>query len=669
MHDQPLTSTTKPRGTLRARLSGVTLDAKLTVLTVLAFLGVTVWWLTQEGRVQDWDNGRHTVDAYVIYGRLSAGQLTASFTEFNSYPPLGHLIGALGIFIGGISPASVVVASNVVFVPLLAAGCFGVGRLVFGSERAGLLAALFALGTPMIVSEMHEFLLDPQQAAMVAVSVWAILASRRFERLGCSALAGALVGLAMLTKETSVVFVGGLLLVVLARGGWRNWRGLLAFAIVAGAITLPWYIYHYDQLAGLTGGATAGTSAAAGANAPGGVTPSRFSRKNAAWYFWDLLNEQVLAPLMLLLMIGVAVAVWRIARRRDAEDLTLELLGGGLGSYLGMTYIALKDPRYTLPALVYIAVLGSGWITTVRPSARRWLTVALLIIVLVNFIGVSFGVGKAVRVAFTGAPTNSLLHERSITLYSPEGWLRGGPERDGDILALMRGLKRIGVHSVTFDAASSDDINFNSSGLQVLAIEAGVPPTWTYNPAGLGPRDAFVLRRFPQPGDPPPCQRLKDGSGVYIVLGNPIMPFAAYTFVCPGRTPLAYKRTAPLPVEAQIQLHPEITGPSRALLLGVMQALRREDVPLIQFDPASANALFFNYVGLVQLAGLVKLAVQSSYAPQQLGPTDAFLLRKPIAGGGPAPCGRFPDGTGLYVVRGSPLAPAPHYQCPAHTRP
>jgi hypothetical protein len=315
-----------------------------------------------------------------------------------------------------------------------------------------------------------------------------------------------------------------------------------------------------------------------------------------------------------------------------------------------------------------MAVLGSGWIATAMRGSKL-LTGALVAVVAINLLGVSTGFGKTLRLSFPGAPQHSVLAERSITFYSPDGWLRGGPEHDGDIIGLMRGLKRIGVRTVTFDAASSDDINFNTSGLQARAIEAGVEPTWVYNPAGLGPHDAFVLRRFPQPGDPPPCQRLKDGSGVYVVLGNPIMPFALYTFVCPGRTPVSYKRTAPLPLETQIQLHPEITGAPRTLLLSVMRALRREGVPLIQFDPASANALFFNYVGLAQLAGLVKLPVQSSYAPQTLTTEDAFLLRKPIVAGGPAPCGRFPDGTGLYVIRGNPTTPAPHYQCPAHIHP
>ena len=112
-------------------------------------------------------------------------------------------------------------------------------------------------------------------------------------------------------------------------------------------------------------------------------------------------------------------------------------------------------------------------------------------------------------------------------------------------MALLRGLKRAGVRTITFDAGSSNDVNFNTSGLQVLAAEAGLAPTAVYNPAGLGPHDAFMLRHVPQPGDPPPCQRLNDGTGVYVVLGYAYIPFPKYTFICPGHHPLFYKRTGP----------------------------------------------------------------------------------------------------------------------------
>jgi Dolichyl-phosphate-mannose-protein mannosyltransferase len=531
-------------GAMFARLSALSREVQLALLSVVVFIGVTIWWLTQDDRVQDWDNGLHTIEAFTIRDDIASGHLTAPFTEFNTYPPFGHLVGALGVLIAGKSPASVILASNLVFVPLLVAGCFGVGRMVFASERAGLLAALFALGTPMIVSEMHEFLLDPQQAAMVAVSVWAILASNRFERPWVALLAGVLSGLAMLTKETTEIFLAGLLAVVVVRGGWRNWRGVLAYALALLVVAGPWYFYHRHQLSGLV--SLHDGQSEIGGNAAGSIFPERFSRKSFGWYFWSAVNIQLLAPLTIAALIGAALALRACLRRSRPQDLLPELLGGAFVSWLGVTLITHKDPRYSLPALVYIAVLGSGWIAT----AKRWrtpLTIALSAVVLINLFGISMGLGNTVRIALPGAPTSSVLAERHFTLYSPDGWLRGGPEHDGDILALMRGLKHVGVRTITFDAGSSDDINFNTSGLQVLAIEAGLTPTAVYNPGGLGPHDAFMLRHVLQPGDPPPCQRLNDGTGVYVVLGYAYIPFPDYTFVCPGHHPLFYKRTAPAP--------------------------------------------------------------------------------------------------------------------------
>ena len=124
-------------GALSRRLGGASREATLLLGSVIVFVAITVWWLTQDNRVQDWDNGLHTIDAFMARDQLAAGHLSAPFTEFNTYPPLGHLVGALGVLIGGFTPASVILASNLVFVPLLAVGCFGVGRLVYGSHEPG----------------------------------------------------------------------------------------------------------------------------------------------------------------------------------------------------------------------------------------------------------------------------------------------------------------------------------------------------------------------------------------------------------------------------------------------------------------------------------------------------------------------------------------------------
>jgi hypothetical protein len=541
-HSPPVRATGAGRAGARfARrwLAGISREAALAALSVVAFISLTVWWLTQDDRVQDWDNGLHTIEAFAIHDQIARGDLTTQFTEFNTYPPFGHLIGALGVFVGGKSPTSVILASNLFFLPLLVAGCFGVGRLVFRSERAGLLAGLFALGTPMIVSEMHEFLLDPQQAAMVAVSVWAILASERFRRPWAALLGGVLAGLAMLTKETSIVFLAGLLAVMFVRGGWRNWRGILAFAGGLLVIAAPWYVYHRHQISGLV--ALHDSQGEVDSNAAGSFFPARFSRKSFGWYFWSALNIQLLAPLMLAVLAGSVLAVRDCVRRLRPESLLPELLGGAFVAWVGMTLITHKDPRYSLPALVYMAVLGTGWIATAT-RWRRALTGTFAAVVAINLLGVTIGIGGRARIALPGAPANSVLAERHITIYSPDGWLRGGPEHDGDLLALMRGLKRVGVRSITFDAGSSDDINFNTSGLQVLAAEAGLPAATVYNPGGLGPRDAFMLRHTLEPGVAPPCQRLNDGTGVYVVLGYAFIPFPDYTFICPGHRPLLYRR-------------------------------------------------------------------------------------------------------------------------------
>ena len=52
--------------------------------------------------------------------------------------------------------------------------------------------------------------------------------------------------------------------------------------------------------------------------------------------------------------------------------------------------------------------------------------------------------------------------------------------------------------------------------------------------------DAFMLRRVPSQGDAPPCTTLDDGTGVYLVLGNPFIPFERYRLYCPTKTPAFY---------------------------------------------------------------------------------------------------------------------------------
>ena len=503
---------------------------------VVLFIAVSAWWLSQDTRVPDWDSGAHEFYAYTINGELAHGQLTKPFTDFNTYPPLVHFVGAIAMFIAGLHPMAMILSSNLVFVPLLAFGCFGVGRIAYG-PRAGLLAGIVALATPMFASMMHEYDLDPPQAAMVAVTVWAVLASRRFERLGLSALAGALAGLALMTKETSVVFLGAFLLPVVLRGGWRNWLGLLVFAFVAENVAGPWYVYHWHQL----GQAFSNLGGQAGL-APGSFqTPPRLSVRSLTWYGWNFVNLQVMAPFALAFAIGSLSVLWRLIRGRlPAGSFEPDLLVGAVLSYLGMTLLVHKDPRYTLPMLVYVAVLATGWITLLpRPRWRQGLSWAVIVLAAVYFFGVSLGIGGPVRIKLPNAQQN-LIYQRQLALYDPTGYVRGGPVHAGNVPALLDGLRRMGISNILVNTGP-DPVDFNTWGLTVLVEAHHLNYGATTIPAA---QTAYLILTAPGASTIPPCQVI-DGWKIYAIHGtapgldpstlrDPQQPSRRYQFLCPG---------------------------------------------------------------------------------------------------------------------------------------
>jgi hypothetical protein len=498
----------------------------------LVFLVVSFVWIALDSRVADYDMARHFVNTMTLRSGLSQGDLLAPlrYDNVNTYPPLLYMVGIAGTAIGGtFSLDGAMIAQDVVFVTLLAAGCWGAGRIAFG-ERAGVLAAIVALGSPMVVSLFHEYMLDAPQAACVAAAVWLVLASQRFERPGISALAGAAAAAGMLVKPTTVIFLAGLLAVVLVRGGWRHWRGLLAFVVVGAVICVPWYLEHYAELRGLTQGAAGASGPAAAASATY-VTPPRWSVKNAAWYAWNLMNVQLLVPLFIAFVAGTATAVVRFVRARTPSDFTPELVIGGLVAYLGCAYISLKDPRYTLPVIVYVAVLATGWLPSLRGRARIAATAALAGFAILDFAGTSFGLGREVAIRLPGSPP-TLLGERSARIYSPAGYLAAAPRDDSDVRRLLLAVKAYGIDTVELDPGG--DATWNTNGLELLMGELGLHRPPAYDPSALPSDVVFLTRHQPGPGVPPPCGRISGNWGLYLVKGgNVVTPFEQYRTWCP----------------------------------------------------------------------------------------------------------------------------------------
>ena len=486
------------------------------------FSAITCWWLTQDRSIPIFDAGLHLSLAINVHHELSSGHLVQALTLTTPYPPLSYLVGSLGILVGGIGIAPLVLAENLVFVPLLALGCYQVGRLAFG-PLAGLLAVVFALGSPLIAAQFHVFMTDAPETAMVAVSVWLIIATEGFSRLGTCALAGLAVGLGMLTKEPFAIFVVGIVGVTAVRGGRRAWRGFAVFAAVALVIALPWYIHEYAQIRGIGTEATSSSSTYAerGVYSPHGIAPPRLSLANLEWYLWNLVNAQLYLPLFVFAAVGWVWAMVGFARRRAVSPLALELAVGAFLAWALLTETYVHDTRYSLPLLVYLAVFGAGWIVRLPRRARIGAAAALGLVALGNTLGASFGVGGQSTIALPGGSATALEHPGILTIYSNGGFLVSGPRRDGDLLAVLQAMRRNGVRNVTWSVEEARGPDFSSGGLTALAQIAGLERLNGVAYTELTRQDA-VLGHGAWEGGPPPCVRLDDGSGVWVRIGNPL---------------------------------------------------------------------------------------------------------------------------------------------------
>ena len=149
----------------------------MTIGATLGFIALTCWWLTQDRSIPIYDAGDHLQVALYFHQLLATGDLLGPLKFTWQYPPLGELVGALAASIGGVNVAAPIIGENVLFVSLLSLGCYQTGRLLFGA-RAGMLASIFVLGSPLLIAQFHVFMLDAPETALVPVKISALASSR-----------------------------------------------------------------------------------------------------------------------------------------------------------------------------------------------------------------------------------------------------------------------------------------------------------------------------------------------------------------------------------------------------------------------------------------------------------------------------------------------------------
>jgi 4-amino-4-deoxy-L-arabinose transferase-like glycosyltransferase len=536
----PSPSSTPARGSRRAhaRLSFINVSHFSAptwgaIGATFLFIALTCWWLTQDRSIPIYDAGAHLQTAFLFHDMIQSGNLLGPFNYEYPYPPFGTMVGVLATFIGGVNLAAPIIAENIFFISLLSLGVYQTGRLLFDA-RAGLLAVLFVLGSPLLIAQAHVFMLDVPEAALVSVSIWLLLACENFSHTRFTALAGVAVGIGLLVKVQYPPFVAGIVLAALLRGGWRNRRGLLIFAVIAFVLASPWYLDHLAQIATFT------RDAGPHEGVPNGDTPATLSLGNFAWYFWNFLNSQFLAPLFALIACGTAWMIATLVRHRRRFGPRLEFFAGAVLAWMLITVTPSHDIRYGIPMMPYLAVIATGWIIYL-PRAARFLAIAVVVFgVSANTLSTTFGVGGLVSVDVTHPLPPGEESADEIRFYTNEGFLVAGPRRDGDIPGLLESLHRESVEQVVWSLEQSRLPDFSFEGLYPLSRIAGLSPAMTENPEfSKSPRVATLIHQALAPHSPPPCARLADGTGVWVVrYDSALRQLGLY---CPGRRPAFYE--------------------------------------------------------------------------------------------------------------------------------
>ncbi len=352
------------------------------VLLLLLVIAAGAGWERIGGHPQHWDSAIHLAES-LNADRIGEDTVRTGLHQALNvswyYPPLVSYASIVVYRVLGESESAGQHVMTMFFCVFLLS-VFGIGRELFG-DREGIVAALFAASFPLVIRFSHTFMLDLPLASMTALSLYLLIRTDAFERTLPSLILGLSLGAGMLTKWTFPFFVLAPFLYETAAAfrihddRFRRAGNCALSLLAALVIAAPWYLVHFIQIVGSRGGEL-------------GRGEETFLLSLS--YYLRIIPEEVSWFIFPLVIGG---SIFCVLRFRGGA--VLPLLSFVCG-YVFLTLISFKVPRFSLPLLGPLAVLGAAgcvsWIDQEEfaPVVKRALAAALVVIPIAQFMLVSF---------------------------------------------------------------------------------------------------------------------------------------------------------------------------------------------------------------------------------------------------------------------------------------
>ncbi len=355
----------RPRTSLRWKL--------LTVAGLAAAVWLlNAWWLSHDSRPPVWDMAAHQSYALNFLGGRFADPAGIPVGQLSGvYPPLVHWLIALAFAAFGADP-SIAPLANVPATVLLFWAVYELGERL-ASAWAARWSCVLTAAVPYLVWMSRETVLDYWLTAWVAAGLAVLLRTNGFRDLRASLVLGVTLALGLLTKWIYPVFLLFPLVYVAIRE--RVWRSRLQVRNAALAslcvIVLSgiWYLPRLTALAHYFS-----------ENAQVGALegePEILSFQSFVYYVRLLEGYQLFALLFGLFAVSWGM-IWQKRCRSDCSLVAWTIVV----SWLGLTLIRTKDPRFSMPLLPLLTIAPAAWIATWPGGWKARLGKAWLVLVL-----------------------------------------------------------------------------------------------------------------------------------------------------------------------------------------------------------------------------------------------------------------------------------------------
>lgn len=396
----------------------------LGILIVYHFLS-NITWIALSTAPVPWDQAGHTrlalqfADYFTSFGFL---RIIDYFSISTYYPPLIHtIVGILTIFFGHPVQTGEIVISLFFGASIFLIYVYALD--LFKNERIALLSALIFSFLPIIYEHSRWFLLEIPQVTFLLLCLIFLNRSRNFSDKRNVMYFFISLGLAALTKWTSLVyifvpFIISAYYLIKSLNENKNISKSLIFKylLIFILITAPWYLINLSTFLSQSLPNLQGESS---------DPASILTLQNFLFYLQLFINFQVTLFLSLIFLIA---SIYFFLKNKNPHRL---MFGTTIiFIYLLFSIISNKDWRYTLPILPFVAIILGVFLNFVSEKFKIMGKIAVILITLIlisyhiilSFRPPALSYQKAIKIPIIGWIDYININDNLAHSYNKDEW-------------------------------------------------------------------------------------------------------------------------------------------------------------------------------------------------------------------------------------------------------